>query len=227
MSYQQQLKEHYKAVRERLHMGTKTVPVRMKTLALPPPSAECPDKTISAPSPEPVAKPGLLSESEEKKIVEQALNYTSLPRYKPFMGGRTRAQAERFEDELRLSPRLPPLEGVNLDEPGGIRWQRILHAVARRHGIRPEEIMGHSRRKELIKPRQEVYYRLRLELCFSYQKIAKIVNKDHTSVMHGVYKVRDQLLDEQNKKRNDGGPALVYHPASAGRTNPEPVGRVP
>lgn len=208
MSYQKQLQEHYKAVRERLRMGPKTAPVVIKPKALPPPSAPCHTRNTLPPSP----PPGLLAESEEKAIVEQALNYTSQERYKPFMGGRTRAQEDRFKDELRLSPRLPPLEGLNLNEPGAIRWQRMLHAVAKQHGVKAEEILSPSRRKEIIRARHEVCYRLRIELCFSYEKIAQLMKRDHTSVLHGVAKMRDRLLDEMSRKGEDKRSSPVYHP---------------
>jgi hypothetical protein len=222
MSYQKQLQEHYKEVKKRL-WGRPPAPVIIKPKALPPPSAPCHTRNTLPPSP----PPGLLSESEEKAIVQQALNYTSQERYQPFMGGRTRAQEDRFKDELRLSPRLPPIAGLNLNEPGAIRWQRILHAIARQHGVKAEEILSPCRRKDVIRARHEICYRLRIELCFSYEKIAKLMKRDHTSVIHGVYKVRDRLLDEQSKARNDGGPAIVYHPTIVGHTHQKPVGSVP
>ncbi len=208
MSYQKQLQEHYKAVRERLRMGPKTAPVVIKPKALPPPSAPCHTRNTLPPSP----PPGLLAESEEKAIVQQALNYTSAERYQPFMGGRTRAQEDRFKDELRLSPRLPPIEGLNLNEPGAIRWQRMLHAVAKQHGVKADEILSPSRRKDVIRARHEICYRFRIELCFSYEKIALLMKRDHTSVIHCVYKTRNRLLDEMNKTGEDHRPAPVYHP---------------
>ena len=212
MSYHQQLKEHYKAVRERLRMGPKTIPVVIRPLALPPP--EPPQEAVA----EVANPPGLLASSEEQAIVQQALNFTSVERYQPFMGGRTRAQAERFEDELRLSPRLPPIEGLNLNEPGAIRWQRMLHGVAKQHGVKAEEILSPSRRREVIKARHEVCYRRRIELCFSYSKIAKLMKRDHTSVLHGVYKTRERLLDELSKTGEDKRPVPAYHPAGAAHT---------
>lgn len=226
MSYQQQLREHYKEVKKRL-WGRPPAPVVVRPVALlppppPQPLEQCPETNTSEPS-----RPGLLSAEQEKAIVAQALNFTSAERYQPFMGGRTRAQADRFEDELRLSPRLPPIAGLNLNEPGAIRWQRILHAIARQHGVKAEEILSPCRRKDVIRARHEICYRLRIELCFSYEKIAKLMKRDHTSVIHGVYKVRDRLLDEQSKARNDGGPAIVYHPTIVGHTHQKPVGSVP
>ena len=213
MSYQQQLKEHYKAVRERLRMApAKTAVVRaqamvpVQNMALGLQEEQQPLNT------ELLCKPGLLSDQEEKKLLDEALTVTSLPKYEPFMGGRTRAQADRFDDELRLSPKLPPLPGLNLAEHGGLRWMKVLLAVAKHHNISPDEIMGRSRRKDIISARFEVFYRLRVDVKLSYEKIAILMKRDHTSVMHAVYKVRNRLLDEQSKKREDKRLTTVIHP---------------
>ena len=204
-------------------MGVRAQPVKIVRSAPPPPSEACPAKNTSKPSP----KPGLLSEAAEKAIVSEALNFTSVARYEPFMGGRTRSQVDRFEDEMRLSPRLPPLEGLNLDEPGAIRWQRMLHAVAKQHGLSANDIMSPSRRKEVVTARFEVFYRFRVELHFSYEKIAFLMKRNHTSVMHGVYKTRDRLLDEQQVLSKDTHSAVAHHSATVEHTHPSPVEAIP
>ena len=213
MSYQQQLKEHYKAVRERLRMGPAKAAIVPAKALLPPPKTL--SELLAEPqqkSTEPSCKPGLLSEKQEQEIVKQALSVTAMPKYEPFMGGRTRAQAERFEDELRLSPKLPPLPGLDLEEQGGIRWMKVLRAVAKHHNISPDDIMGRSRRKDIISARFEVFYRLRVDVRLSYEKIAILMKRDHTSVMHAVYKVRNRLLDERSQKRKDKRPTPAIHP---------------
>ena len=213
MSYQQQLKEHYKAVRERLRMNparaaivpaSMVAPAAQQNLRLP---APLPPKNTEL-----TYRPGLLSESAERELVDEALDCTAPKRYEPFMGGRNRAQAARFADEIELSPKLPPLPGLNLEETGGIRWVRVLHAVAKQHNVDAKEILRPSRRREIIKARFETFYRLRVDVRMSYEKIARLMKRDHTSVMHGVYKVRDRLLDEQSKKSNDKRLASVIHP---------------
>lgn len=128
------------------------------------------------------------------------------------MGGRSRAQADRFADEIELSPKLPPLPGLNLEETGGVRWARVLHAVAKHHNVDAKEILSPSRRREVIKARFETFYRLRVDVRMSYEKIAKLMKRDHTTVMHGVYKVRNRLLDERSKPRDDKRLASVIHP---------------
>lgn len=218
MSYQQQLKEHYKAVRARMRMSVPRAAIVPAKLVAPQPQPLPPQEKLPPKNTEPTLRPGLLSEKAEKQIVKQALDATAVKRYEPFMGGRTRAQAERFADEVELSPKLPPLPGLNLEEQGGIRWLRVLHAVAKHHGVNPDEILGKSRKKEIISARFEVFYRLRVDVHMSYEKIAILMKRDHSSVLHGVYKMRDRLLDEQAKARNDDGLASVIHPLEQAHT---------
>ena len=52
--------------------------------------------------------------------------------------------------------------------------------------IHPEAVTGNSREAPLVKCRREVYYRLRTELGMSLSQIGLKLNKDHTSVLHGV-----------------------------------------
>jgi chromosomal replication initiation ATPase DnaA len=80
---------------------------------------------------------------------------------------------------------------------------RILHAVARKHEIDADEILGRSRRRAVIDARFEVFYRLRVELAFSYLKIAHLMRKDHSTIMHGVNKLRKKLLDEKRGVADD------------------------
>ena len=212
MSYQKQLQEHYRAVRERLRTAPSRVSV-VKPWTPPPPLEECPAENTSS-----ILRPGLLSESQEKAIVSEALVQTAAPQSIEDVkeGGE---KFSSFADELAASPMLPPLEGLNLHEPGAIRWQRILHAVARQHGIKPEVIRGTSRKKEIIRARFETFYRLRVELSMSYEKIAKLMNRDHTSVLHGVTRVREQLLDAQKKTRDDKHLPAVTHPTVGRHTH--------
>jgi hypothetical protein len=208
MSYQKQLQEHYKAVKERLRMNAPKVSV-VKAI----PHLSAPQNT------EPLSpKPGLLAEKEEKRIVSEALTVTSGEEYGPFMGGRDRRQVDRFADELRLSPKMPPIPGLVLDEPGAIKWQRVLRAVAAQHGLTPEEIMSTSRVKKVVRARFEVFYRLRIDVKMTYQKIAYHFNRDHTSIMHGVYTLRKALLDEARRQREDGGLAAGNHLTAAGNS---------
>lgn len=190
MSYKQQLQEHYKAVKQRL---MKNAIVEKKALPPPTPAQQEPPKA------------GLLSEKSENQIVTDALSISEEPI--PY----STMQALRLANEMMNSPRLPPLPGLVINEIGTVRWMRILKAVAAKHGVDPSEIMGKSRRRIIAEARFEVFYRLRVDLAFSYVKIADIMKKDHSTVMHGVHKVRKKLLDERVRLSDDGGSFLVNH----------------
>ena len=191
MSYLENLKEHYKAVRKRMLQNAINPP---KPLLLPMP--------VSTKKPE----AGLVPESAENKIVTDALTVTDV--VMPYDHMQTVSMAE----ELMGSPRLPPLPGVVINEAGAVRWVRILHAVANHHGIDSDEILGRSRRRNVVNARFEVFYRLRVELAFTYPRIAQLMKKDHSTVLHGVNKLRQKLLDEKRKVADDAGAFLVTHP---------------
>lgn len=182
MTYEQQLKEHYKAVRQRM---LKYAKVEKKVLLLPTPEPSVPPKA------------GLVTEEVEKKIVEEAVQKTHVVLADI-------CAAEVLADENPHYPKLPPIPGLVLYEPGAVRWMRILHAVARLHGIEASEILGTSRKKHIINARFEVFYRLRIDLRMSYTKISQLMKKDHTTVLHGVTKFRQLILDRRIEVTEDG-----------------------
>ena len=107
-------------------------------------------------------------------------------------------------EEIANSPKLPPIPGLVLNEIGAIRWMRVLHAVARQHGIGADEILSHSRQRHVVVARFEVFYRLRIDLGMSYKKIADLMKKDHTTILYGVHKVRKHLLDHSSEVSESG-----------------------
>lgn len=191
MTYKQQLQEHYKAVR-----------ARMLKYAIPEKKAQ-PQLTQE---PQDQQRAGLVSESAENKIVTDALSVSD-------MGAiYDTAQALKLADEMMNSPRLPPIPGLVINELGSVRWMRILHAVAKKHEVETIEILGKSRRRAIVEARFEVFYRLRVDLEFPYTKIARLMKKDHTTVLHGVTTLRKRLLDERAKLADDALAFVVSHP---------------
>jgi len=65
----------------------------------------------------------------------------------------------------------------------------VISKVASFYDLSEEELLNHSRKKELVKPRQVAMYLLREELKYSYTNIAeKLGNRDHTTVIHACKK---------------------------------------
>lgn len=193
MTYLQQLQEHYKAVRARINAAAikepKLLPKPMPVLL----------ERLESPKPEPEpSSAGLVSKAANDEMVEDALRKAN-----PNLHGGSRKQAIKIAEDIMNCPKLPPLPGLNLDENGVTRWTRVLHAVARHHQLTPQEILSTSRKKHINKARMEVFYRLRVDLKYSYTKIAIYMKRDHTTVLHAVHKIRKELLDELRMPSDD------------------------
>ena len=72
-----------------------------------------------------------------------------------------------------------------------------LKEYACRLGIPFEEIMGRSRKAEVVMARQVWWWFLR-DLSFGYSEIGRMFGRDHSTVIHGVNRVSDliRLNDE-------------------------------
>lgn len=74
-------------------------------------------------------------------------------------------------------------------------WRPILAAVLAKHpGVSELDIVRDIRPTNVVAARQELFYRMRVELSVSFERIGKIVgNRDHTSVRHGYLKHKARL----------------------------------
>ena len=72
--------------------------------------------------------------------------------------------------------------------------KQIIEKVARYYQLKPEEVMGPKRDKDIVVPRQISMYILRNHLGLSYPKIAQeLGRRDHTTAMHSVSKVEREI----------------------------------
>ena len=65
----------------------------------------------------------------------------------------------------------------------------IIEATAAKHSITVEQLLGPRRQQTYVAARRECAERLRNELEMSYPKIGKVMNRDHTSILHLLKKV--------------------------------------
>ena len=68
----------------------------------------------------------------------------------------------------------------------GMSPETILTAVGRYFGVTVEAIKGRSRHKEVVVPRQIAMYLLREDTRLSAPDVGRLLNRDHTTVLHGV-----------------------------------------
>lgn len=70
----------------------------------------------------------------------------------------------------------------------------ILEIVSNASGQPMEKIIGQDRYRPILIARQIYIYFLRKKLKMTYQHIGKILDRDHTTIIHSVSKV-DELLE--------------------------------
>lgn len=70
---------------------------------------------------------------------------------------------------------------------------QVIKAVADFFQISVSDILGQSRRKEFVEPRQIVVYLLRDILDISYPHIGEIIGRDHTTAIHAYEKINQEI----------------------------------
>ncbi len=84
----------------------------------------------------------------------------------------------------------------------GISTKKMVVVVAQYYDLPVEDLLGVSRKKQLVTPRQVAMYLMREELKASFPTIGQeLGGRDHTTAMHACLKVaRDLELDEKLKQ---------------------------
>lgn len=81
--------------------------------------------------------------------------------------------------------------------------KHIIDTVSSFYGVDIQAILGKSRKKELVLPRQIIMFLMREELQASFPQIGQeLGGKDHTTAMHSVQKIANHS-EENEKLRNE------------------------
>ena len=79
--------------------------------------------------------------------------------------------------------------------------KEIIESVAKFYDISYKEIIGSSRKKELVWPRQIAIYLIREELNTSYPTIGQeLGGRDHTTAMHAYSKIEKEIKERENER---------------------------
>jgi chromosomal replication initiator protein len=70
---------------------------------------------------------------------------------------------------------------------------KILKAVAEFFNVTTEDLVSHSRRKQVVEPRQIAMYLLRDISDMSYPHIGEKMGRDHTTVIHSYEKINNEI----------------------------------
>jgi len=68
-----------------------------------------------------------------------------------------------------------------------------MQAVANYYCIPVEQITSNKRSKDTVQPRQVSMYLVRDLLGYSLPEIGKVFKRDHTTVLHAVDKIKNQM----------------------------------
>ncbi len=80
-----------------------------------------------------------------------------------------------------------------------INFQKIIKTVAEFYDISINDLTNHSRKKELVKPRQITMYLIKKEINSSYPYIGeKIGGRDHTTVMYACKKIDQEIKNDES-----------------------------
>jgi chromosomal replication initiator protein len=86
---------------------------------------------------------------------------------------------------------------------GGLTAKQLINTVASFYDVSLDDIVGNSRKKELVLPRQIAMFLMREELKSSFPNIGhELGGRDHTTAMHAVMKI-GTIVDNDEKLRQD------------------------
>ena len=71
---------------------------------------------------------------------------------------------------------------------------KIVNSVCNHYGVFTEDLLGPSRVSYTVRARQVIMYRLREELGLPFTTIGEILNRDHTTVIHGHREIQSEVL---------------------------------
>jgi len=78
-----------------------------------------------------------------------------------------------------------------------IRIATIEEAIAKAANVSLENLRSHQRDRAYAEARMAVWYVAHDHMGYSFVTIAKVYKRDHTTVMHGVRKMRTSKVGEQ------------------------------
>lgn len=86
---------------------------------------------------------------------------------------------------------------------GGLTPKQVVAGVAQFFDVQVEDLLGISRKKELVVPRQIAMYLLREELHSSFPAIGhELGDRDHTTAMHACDKISKQAEHDEKLKQD-------------------------
>ena len=110
------------------------------------------------------------------------------------------AKLEKKEVTLELAEQALK-DIISPDEKKVITPEYIISVVAEHYGVTPADLSGNKRNSKIVMPRQVSMYLCREIISTPLKNIGKALgNRDHTTVMHGIEKIENELQTDDNLK---------------------------
>lgn len=113
-----------------------------------------------------------------------------------------------YQDLNKITPTLESTKKLlasvkPIPQRGGLTTKQIINVVSTFFEVKLEDLLGSSRKKELVLPRQVTMYLMREELKASFPNIGQeLGNRDHTTAMHACTKIGKELESDDKLKQD-------------------------
>ncbi|MFA5070267.1 MAG: chromosomal replication initiator protein DnaA [Patescibacteria group bacterium] len=145
-------------------------------------------------------------------------NYKLSPEILNYVASNVQSNVRELEGALNrimawqdLSKNEPTLDSVKklltsvkpLPQRGGLTTKQIINTVSSFFDTKLEDLLGNSRKKELVLPRQVAMYLMREELKASFPNIGQELGaRDHTTAMHACSKIAKEVENDGKLKQD-------------------------
>lgn len=114
-----------------------------------------------------------------------------------------------------IGPRIPVgpvfLTLEHFGKPGSVAFaKRLRKAIADKHGISVNDIMSIRRTGNLVAARYELYWNLKKETKWSLPQIGRFLERDHTTILHGIRRYEAMLKWQANVDEAQGPDYPVF-----------------
>jgi chromosomal replication initiator protein len=146
------------------------------------------------------------AEIQNKEINEQVFDYiaknvTSNVRELESAFNKVLAFSKIENHEFNMQDIEETLKDIIYDEKKEVTPKLIINIVAEHYNVDPADITSKKRNQEFAQPRHVVMYLCRKLTDYPYNQIAKILGKkDHSTVIHGYDKIKNDLLENEELK---------------------------
>ena len=80
-------------------------------------------------------------------------------------------------------------------------WRVAALEICKKHGVTWAQIIEQNRLPRIVLARQEICWHLHKHFKFSYPKIGRCINRDHTSTLYGARRHQKRLEEKKNGRK--------------------------